>query len=153
MSCCCCSNKDSARHGGHTPPPGAITGTPRLEAIHKMGGTGQLSSQMAVDFPVVVGGEGRMFVQYNAPRPGIPPGGSHCSDVRIRFLLDGQAIHTTTWLGYEGRTPALPLHSDLLALSGLAPGTHTITVQPEGREGGCNTGRLYAWDGTLLIFA
>ena len=118
-----------------------------------MGGTGQLSPQMAVDFPVVVGSEGRMFVQYNAPRPGIPPGGSHCSDVRVQFLLDGQPIHTTPWLGYEGRSPALPLHSDLLALSGLTRGPHTITVQPEGREGGCNTGRLYAWDGTLLIFA
>lgn len=150
---CSCRHSGSAQGGGHTPSAGPITGTPRLETVHKMGGTGQLSPQMAADFPVVVGSEGSMVVQYNAPRPSIPPGGSHCSDVRVRFLLDGREIHTTTWLGYEGRTPALPLHSDLLALSGLASGPHTITVQPEGREGGCNTGRLYAWDGTLLIFA
>ncbi len=129
-----------------------IKGTPRLVSLHKSGGSGQISPIMAVDIAVQAGASGQIAVQYNAPRPSIPPGGSHCSDVRVTFSVTGQAFYQSGWLGYEGRKPALPLYTDLVVVTGLTEGTHVLTVQPEGRVGGCNNGRLFSWDGTLLVF-
>lgn len=128
-------------------------GPGRLIPLHRAGGTGQISPIMAVDIAIAVGRSGRVMFQYNVPTPLIPPGGDHCSDVRIEFFWDGQSVATTGWLGYRTRTPALPLQSDLYLLTGQAPGAHTLRLQPEGRDGGCNSGRLYAWDGTVLLFA
>ena len=107
---------------------------------------------MAVDIPVATNAQGEIIFQYNAPRPSIPPGGSHCSDIRVHFKLDNVEFLLTAWLGYESRTPVLPLHSDVIVLQNVSAGNHILTLQPEGRPGGCNYGNLYAWDGTLLLF-
>ena len=123
----------------------------RLVPLHSHGGTGQSSRIMTVNVPVSPNPDGTTFFQYNVPRPSIPPGGSHCSDVRVKFLLNGQIILTTEWLGYETRNPVLPLHSDLIILHHVPAGIHSLQLQPEGRVGGCNYGNLFSWDGTLLI--
>jgi hypothetical protein len=145
--------------GGHGTPGGqlqssgtiALPNKARLIMIHKTGGVAQKSPQVSMTVPVEANADGTLIFQYNVPRPSIPPGGSHCSDVRVIFYLDGQEIYTSEWLGYESRNPALPLITDLVAVEHVALGTHQLTVQGEGRYGGCNYGNLFAWDGTLLI--
>ena len=125
----------------------------KLITLHKTGGTGQRSSQIREQIPVSVGSTGKVIFQYNVPVPGIPPGGKHCSDVRMHFLWDGQEVAVSDWLGYPERSPALPLKSSLYLLTAQHSGQHILTLQPEGRSGGCNSGNLYAWDGTLLIYS
>jgi len=86
---------------------------------------------------------------------GVPAG--HCSAVRLHVTLDGKNIGITSFLGWndghsidpEGRS----LLAQLLSNRELPAGTHTIALKAEGTPGGCNTGNLVRWGGTLKIDA
>lgn len=65
----------------------------------------------------------------------------HCSDVRIHFIVDGVERALSAFLT-AGQS------SGLFDVGPVTPGTHTITLQAEGRLGGCNVGSVGNWGGT-----
>jgi hypothetical protein len=64
-----------------------------------------------------------------------------CSDIIAHIILDG-----TEW----GNHIVHPGGTDEGYEIPLTKGNHVIGVQAEGIEGGCNTGAVGAWGGTLL---
>jgi len=98
-------------------------------------GTGQLSSE-AYRVKVTTGGV--LQVTYIAPR-------MHCSSVKIHFLVDGEeraqsgAIAPGTSSGYFDLGP-------------VPAGSHEVAVQAEGVLGGCNSGRLTSWQGSITVW-
>jgi hypothetical protein len=67
---------------------------------------------------------------------------SHCSDMIANIIVDG------TWVGGIVVGPG---ERDGGIVVPLTAGAHTIGVQGEGLPGGCNTGRLDSWGGTLHV--
>lgn len=65
----------------------------------------------------------------------------HCSDVRIHFLVDGVERALSAFL-------AAGQASGEFDVGPVTAGTHTITLQAEGRVAGCNVGSLANWGGT-----
>jgi hypothetical protein len=65
----------------------------------------------------------------------------HCSDVRVRFFVDGVERGVTAFLT-AGQS------SGAFDVGPVTPGTHTISLQGEGRVSGCNAGTLANWGGT-----
>jgi hypothetical protein len=65
---------------------------------------------------------------------------NHCADMIAHIILDGQE-----W----GNHIVHPGGSDEGYEIPLTKGDHTIGVQAEGIEGGCNTGFVSAWGGVL----
>lgn len=80
---------------------------------------------------------------------------THCSSVRLHIFLDGALVQTTGYLGWHGAEApydALPLSTGYITLSNRPkPGTHVVSVNAEGQEGGCNSGQLYSWGGALEV--
>lgn len=72
-------------------------------------------------------------------------GRGHCSDVRLHFRIGTGAETTSSWL--LGPLKASPTYTLQIATAG----SHTLYVRAEGRRGGCNTGRLVGWGGTLRV--
>jgi hypothetical protein len=71
---------------------------------------------------------------------------NHCSDIFVRFLLDGYPQSDWIRVGPGQTTPADQ------ALFVSPGGTHSFGVVAKGILGGCNTtGVLSAWGGTLRI--
>ena len=70
-------------------------------------------------------------------------GPAGCSSVIAHFLVDGVELAVSPPLapGVTSATYTLP----------VSPGTHTLAIQGEGVVGGCNTGYLAAWGGTLQV--
>lgn len=68
---------------------------------------------------------------------------SHCSDVRIRFSVDGGAERISSFISPRGATGAYAFS--------VAAGSHVLKLRAEGRRGGCNTGYLLSWGGTLHV--
>jgi hypothetical protein len=67
-----------------------------------------------------------------------------CSSVIAHLLVDGVELAVTP--------PIAPgVTSTTYTLSPVSPGTHTLGVQGEGVIGGCNTGYLAAWGGTVQV--
>jgi len=71
----------------------------------------------------------------------------HCSSIEVHVYLDNVLITTSAFLGPGQSTGPI-----LLAASASA-GSHTIGLQAEGEVGGCNSGILASWTGTLAITA
>jgi len=69
-------------------------------------------------------------------------GGPGCSDIIAHIIVDG-----SEW----GSNRVGPGQSDGGYEIPLPPGQHTIGVQAEGVEGGCNNGSLSGWQGNLHI--
>ena len=65
----------------------------------------------------------------------------HCSDVRVHFLVDGVERAVTAFLT-AGQS------SGVFDVGPVSPGTHTLSLQGEGRVSGCNIGSLANWGGT-----
>jgi hypothetical protein len=86
---------------------------------------------------VCEGGDGRLQAEFIASP-------QHCSDIRFTLAVDGAAQAPSAFL-----TPGAS--TGLLDFGDLTEGRHDITVQAEGRPGGCNTGRLGSWVGTLKL--
>jgi len=76
----------------------------------------------------------------------------HCSDIRLHVFLDHRKVITTEWLGYDDRDPSLPKHTDIITIHDVRPGSHHISLLPESRTGGCNSGFLQSWGGTAILF-
>lgn len=87
----------------------------------------------AVEFPVH--GERSILVEFTANQ-------NHCADMIAHIIYDG-----TEW----GSNRVGPGQSDGGYEIPVTRGNHTIGVQAEGIEGGCNTGSVSAWGGTLHI--
>lgn len=68
----------------------------------------------------------------------------HCSNIQVSVFLDGVLVTTSAFLGPGQSTGPITM----LAVSA---GSHTIALQANGEIGGCNTGTLAAWTGTLAI--
>lgn len=69
---------------------------------------------------------------------------NHCSDIDVQFFVDGVAA--SGLIGPLG--PGASTGSVSLATS---PGSHLVSIQATGIEGGCNQGSLQSWAGTLDI--
>ena len=69
---------------------------------------------------------------------------THCSDVRMHFLVDGAELALSGFV-----TPGAS--TGFFNVGPVSPGAHTVSLQAEGRVGGCNTGQLAGWGGTTSI--
>jgi hypothetical protein len=66
---------------------------------------------------------------------------NHCSDLIVHIFNDG-------YPQFSGRVgPGQTVQKGL----GVGPGNHVLRVRAEGIEGGCNTGVLSSWGGTVRI--
>lgn len=65
-----------------------------------------------------------------------------CSEIRIHLFVDDKFVLAT---------PFFNKFIDGIDLGAVAPGRHTLRLRPEGQVGGCNSGRLQAWGGTLTL--
>lgn len=74
-----------------------------------------------------------------APSVSFSANGNHCSDMIAHVIVDGQEVGADR-VGPGQSTPDYPMDSYR---------SHTVGVQAEGVEGGCNVGYVSAWGGTL----
>jgi hypothetical protein len=79
--------------------------------------------------------DGPILVEFTANQ-------NHCADMIAHIIVDG-----TEW----GSNTVGPGQRDGGYEIPMTKGDHTIGVQAEGIEGGCNTGSVSAWGGTLHI--
>ena len=70
----------------------------------------------------------------------------HCSNIQVAVSVDGNLVSTSGFL-----TPGQSTGS--ITTGTLAAGPHTVALQATGQVGGCNTGSLAAWGGSLNISA
>jgi hypothetical protein len=92
-------------------------------------------------------------VNYTLPGPGqirahytADPG--HCSDIEVRMAGDNRtygAYPISEWIRIGPGQTADSAKTD------VDSGAHFVSVQARGIEGGCNTGHLDAWGGTLRV--
>ena len=79
---------------------------------------------------------------------GLKVGEGSCSDVFFHILWDGNEIFITDRLGgVSGRYSTGTI--DLSQY--ISQGNHKLTISPEGITGGCNSGTLGSWAGTLIV--
>ena len=69
---------------------------------------------------------------------------THCSDVRMHFLVDGVEVALSAFL-VAGQS------SGFFNVGPVSPGAHTVALQAEGRVSGCNVGVLSQWGGTARV--
>jgi hypothetical protein len=69
---------------------------------------------------------------------------TNCSAISLDFQLDGFGVFLSDQLGPGDSTPAVDVGP-------VIPGTHLLTVQATGIEGGCNVGTLDTWGGILTV--
>lgn len=67
-----------------------------------------------------------------------------CSPFTIHASVDGSAVGSTEFSG----TPGQELTLFTIPVS---PGAHSLSFQAEGQVGGCNSGDLIGWGGTLSV--
>jgi hypothetical protein len=96
--------------------------------------SGQLCSPTFTT-PVATGGS--LGVSYTAAA-------THCSDVAAHLFVDGVERAVTPFLT-PGQT------STTYTFGPVSAGTHTLGVQGEGTVGGCNTGSLSGWGGSVQV--
>ena len=103
---------------------------------------GQRSS--TIDYVLTVNTVGVLKVEF------VPQMQGSCADVFLHILWDDNEIYQTESVGpVTGRTT-----TGLIDLSSaISKGKHTLTISPEGwvGGGGCNTGTLGGWAGTLTV--
>jgi hypothetical protein len=81
-------------------------------------------------------------------QPSFTANANHCSDIQVRFLKDDPS---TTWYPASDWMQAGPGQTVTGFHYDVKPGNHTLKVQARGVPGGCNTGHLDAWGGTVHI--
>ena len=99
-------------------------------------------------FSAMVETQSELKVKYT-----VSPG--HCSSIRVHVFLDGDLQTTSDFLGWTGAPPpfdTLALMTDVIDLGPVSPGMHEVALQGEGQVGGCNSGQLGGWGGTLTTF-
>ncbi|EKF25366.1 hypothetical protein C731_0603 [Mycolicibacterium hassiacum DSM 44199] len=80
---------------------------------------------------------GPLFVTFTAD-----PGPRQCAPIRARIFIDGKE-----W----GSNVVWPGQNDGGYFIQASPGKHLIEVQADGVLGGCNTGSMSGWAGTLHV--
>ena len=75
----------------------------------------------------------------------------NCSSTRVHFLVDSSLVSTSEWLGYPGDPDGRPMETGVVDLGPVQAGTYEVAIQSEGQSGGCNSGELFGWGGTLLV--
>jgi len=65
-----------------------------------------------------------------------------CSQIRLGVLVDNKLVKETMFFDED---------TGMLNLGPVSPGKHTLTLRPEGRINGCNSGTLESWGGTLTL--
>ena len=73
--------------------------------------------------------------------------GQHCSTGRILIELDGRQVAKMKNVA-RLETTTKRLRKALR----LRPGPHTFAFRFEGKVGGCNTGAVSGWGGTITVF-
>ena len=68
----------------------------------------------------------------------------HCSNVKMRFLVDGGEVAASGFLAPGASTGTVDLGP-------VSPGQHTLGLQGEGEVGGCNSGTLGNWAGSATV--
>lgn len=107
--------------------------------------TGQLCDP---PFSIRIETQGLLKAQYFVLSP------YSCSSLKVHIFVDGTQKMTTDFLGWPGAAGTfakLPLHTGLLNLGPVSPGTHTLSLRSEGQQGGCNYGALFSWGGELRV--
>jgi hypothetical protein len=101
-------------------------------------GSGELCNPPVSLFSqVVLNGDAHMTAHASA---------GHCSDVAFHYLVDGTPANSTGFLAPDGsETVTVPI-----APAGRGH-PHDISVQAEGRTGGCNQGTLGAWQADFTL--
>ncbi|MGF6736118.1 hypothetical protein OKW50_008291 [Paraburkholderia youngii] len=69
--------------------------------------------------------------------------GKACSQIKFNLFIDGHQVGSTDFFDKE---------LGLFDLGSVTYGKHSLRVSPEGRVGGCNTGSLQSWGGTLTLY-
>jgi len=94
-------------------------------------GDGQMSTDQ---YSINVRTAGKLALSYTAPR-------LHCASLRMHFSVDGveKAVSPTVAPGQR---------TGYIELGPVSPGSHVVALQAEGIVGGCNVGRLTAWEGS-----
>jgi hypothetical protein len=103
-------------------------------AVHS-DGDGELSTGI---YTINATTTGTLMVNYAAPR-------THCSSLRMHFLLDGHEKIISGDIAPGQRT-------GFVDLGPVSPGTHVVGLQAEGIPGGCNTGKTLAWEGDAEVW-
>lgn len=68
---------------------------------------------------------------------------SGCSNAQVAFTVDGTLVGTTAFLA--------PGQTGLVTTGSLSATSHTVALQATGEVGGCNSGTLGSWGGTLTV--
>ena len=68
----------------------------------------------------------------------------HCSSVRIHYLVDETEVAVTGFVGAS-------VNTGVVNLGPVSAGTHSLGLQAEGQEGGCNSGFVGSWAGTAQV--
>ncbi len=103
--------------------------------------TGQLCSPA---YQEAVSTTGNIFVRFTASP-------SHCSNINVRISVDGVQWEVLINL-FPGQNAGIARLANLSQPSEFSAGTHTLSLQAEGIPGGCNTGDLASWSGTLEVW-
>jgi len=96
--------------------------------------SGQLCNNV---FSQSIGTTSTLRVQYVASS-------GHCSNIAAHILVDGLEKAVTAFL-----TPGQA--SGFFDVGPVSAGTHVVALQGEGTGGGCNTGTLGNWGGTMDV--
>jgi hypothetical protein len=98
-------------------------------------GTGEFASSR---YEFAVETSGTLEVRYGAPR-------EHCASLRLHLFVDNHKAADTAPIAPGQQT-------EYINLGPVPPGKHSVSLQAEGIEGGCNTGRVTAWGGTVTVW-
>lgn len=135
-----------------------VKGTQNIMIFTKSGGfieDGQKQRNLKFDLPVTVKErkDDVSFQYFVEVKNDMTPEIAHCSDIRMHVYLDNKYQYTTGWMGYDGRSPSLPLQTDMITIEDVKKGNHDIGLKPEGRTSGCNTeGYVFSWGGTVVVY-
>ena len=129
-----------------------------ITVFNKSGGSmdsGQKQQVLRVDLPVKVPRDGDdVNFQYFVDRKNDLNGQTafHCGDIRVHVYLDTKKVFVSGWMGYDDRNPQLPLKTSKITIHDVPDGLHYVGLIPEARTGGCNSGFIQSWGGTVVLF-
>ena len=113
-----------------------------LDALTYCTSAGQVCDQ---PFTFDITTEDMLKIQYTVAE-------THCSSIKLNISVDGGSPISTGFLGWNGDQDARPLDTGLIDLGPVSAGTHQVSLQAEGTEGGCNAGDLTVWGGAVHVF-
>ena len=118
--------------------PAVVTsGTPTTirSRVEKAGGTLGAQRSPQLDHQETFATTGALKMEFELSR-------GACSKARLHIFIDGKPVKQTDY--FDDTT-------GILDLGPVTSGRHTLTLSPEGQEGGCNSGTLGSWGGTLTL--